>query len=310
MRGKFFLNIDLALSKIKPYEGFIFLCGGPTDIRSHLPLSVRDAIYRELSKDTEIDSRIRVAEHYKDWSSDSIYQDLVLFEQHLAELSSVIVLILESPGSIAELGLFSVVSEFQEKLLVFVDTSHYTSNSFIRLGPISHLEKISNNSAHCYRWLSNEEHPKFDPAAAVALQPDLKDAVLERITRPAKEHLFKFDKWLDFALLLCDVLNINSALTLREIKDILASLNCLKSEKELRQALFILEKVELITMEPSGEQRFYLSVGAGLYLKYHVEGKSADLDRLRYDILTDYSVGDKKRFRAIQNARRRYARPD
>jgi hypothetical protein len=69
------------------------------------PVSIRDAMFRELAKDSAVEKRIRVAEHYKDWSHDSIYQDLVSFERHLAELSSVIVLVLESSGSIAELGL-------------------------------------------------------------------------------------------------------------------------------------------------------------------------------------------------------------
>ncbi len=57
---------------------------------------------------------VRIAEHYKDWSHDSIYRDLVSFERHVAELSSVIVLVLESPGSIADLGLFSVIDEFKK----------------------------------------------------------------------------------------------------------------------------------------------------------------------------------------------------
>jgi hypothetical protein len=113
MREELFAKIDLQASRLKPYEGFIFLCGGQTDVLSHEPVSIRDAMCRELAKDSVVKKRIRVAEHYKDWSHDSIYQDLVSFERHLAELSSVIVLVLESSGSIAELGLFSVVEEFQ-----------------------------------------------------------------------------------------------------------------------------------------------------------------------------------------------------
>jgi hypothetical protein len=142
MRNILLTKINLSESRLKPYQGFIFLCGGPTDIRSTKPISIRDAIYRELVKHRDIDGRIRVAEDYKDWSHDAIYRDLVSFERHLAELSSVIVLALESPGSIAELGLFSVIEEFKNKLLVFIETDHYQSDSFIRLGPIDYLEKI------------------------------------------------------------------------------------------------------------------------------------------------------------------------
>jgi hypothetical protein len=68
MRDELFARIDLQSSRLRPYEGFIFLCGGPTNICSPHPVSIRDAIYRELAQDDAIEKRIRVAEHYKDWS--------------------------------------------------------------------------------------------------------------------------------------------------------------------------------------------------------------------------------------------------
>ena len=243
MRDELFAKIDLRASRLKPYEGFIFLCGGPTDVRSPHPVSIRDAIYRELAKDSAVERRIRVAEHYKDWSHESIYRDLVSFERHLAELSSVIVLVLESPGSIAELGLFSVVDEFQGKLLVFIETEHYKSSSFIKLGPVDYLEKIHSNAAECHRWMIGvDRQAKFDPSAAQELQPELAEAVLNRARRPAPEHTFKPTSWLDTALLICDFLSLCSALTLREMRGILERLGQVKTESELKQFLFILDR--------------------------------------------------------------------
>jgi hypothetical protein len=180
MRDQLSQKIDLSASRIKPYEGFIFLCGGPTDVKSPLPISIRDAIYRELVKDPQIDARIRIAEDYKDWSHDSIYRDLVSFESHLAELSSVIVLSLESAGSIAELGLFSVINAFHDKLLVFIESSHYQSPSFIKFGPIDYLEKAHNNNANCQKWLKKQNGQWiFDPDAASQLQAEMAEAILE-----------------------------------------------------------------------------------------------------------------------------------
>lgn len=188
MREVLFSKIDLSASRLKPYEGFIFLCGGPTDVAATHPVSIRDAIYRELAKDKDIDRRIRVAEHYKDWSSEATYTDLVSFERHLAELSSVIVLVLESAGSIAELGLFSVIEEFKKKLLVFIETEHYRTDSFIRLGPIDYLEKNCNNSAECHRWMRGSGRAAvFDQIAASDLQTDLAAAVRSRASLPSPE---------------------------------------------------------------------------------------------------------------------------
>lgn len=308
MRDELFSRIDLQSSRLKPYAGFIFLCGGPTDIESALPVSIRDAIYRELARYDALEKRIRVAEHYKDWAHESIYRDLVSFERHLAELSSVIVLVLESPGSIAELGLFSIVEEFQAKLLVFIETEHYKSSSFIKLGPVDFLEKIHSNSAECHRWTVKEGRSlQFDPKAAQELQPELAEAVITRATKLMPEHHFRPESWLDTALLLCDFLNLCSALTLREIRGLLEKLANPKTESEIKQFLFILERVGLIAVEPKGDQRFYVSIVSDLFYYFQIRDGSPDLSRFRSDQLAKYSENDKKRFRAIQEVRRRHA---
>ena len=306
IRDELFAKIDLQSSRLKPYEGFIFLCGGPTDIKAPLPASIRDAIYRELAKDGETEKRIRVAEHYKDWSHDSIYRDLVSFEQHLAELSSVIVLVLESPGSIAELGLFSILEAFQRKLLIFIETDHYKSASFIKLGPVDYLEKMHSNSAECHRWMEKiGHHIQFDSKAAQDLQPDLAEAVLKRAGKAEPEHTFRHSSWLDTALLICDFLNLCSALTLREMRGILDKLGHVKTESELKQFLFILEKVELIAVEPKGDQRFYVGIEDRQFYRFHLREGTVDFSRFRADQLTKYEKEDKKRFKAIQEVRRR-----
>lgn len=303
MRNKLFEKIDLAASKIKPYEGFIFLCGGPTDVTSHHPISIRDAIYKELAKNPKIQARIKVAEDFNDWSHDSIYRDLVAFERHLAELSSVIVLAVESAGSIAELGLFSIITGVQNKLLVFIESSHYQSSSFIKHGPIAHLERLD-NKANCQIWLKNENSKSiFDPAAAILLQTEMVDAILERVCKTTPARIYEPSSWLDNALLLCDLINLNSALTIREIRDLFSTFGIERQENEVRQMLFILEKVQMIEMRPKGEQRFFVSVDSHQFLQFHHSEKYFDLDRFRSDLLAEYSKNDKKRFRVIQESR-------
>lgn len=309
MKDKLVNNINLASTKIRPYKGFIFLCGGPADIKNPKPISIRDALCRELEKNPEIGARLALAEHYKDWADDSIYRDLMLFEKHIAELSSVIVLALESPGAIAELGLFSIIKEFQEKLLLFVDTNYYQSDSFIRLGPINYLEKQHGNMANCHSWLKSEfGRLVYDPDLVVGLQSELAEAVLERANNLTKERSFNPSAWLDITLLICDLINLNSALTLREIKDFLVDFNISWTESDVRQSLFLLEKLKLISMQPKGEQRFYIRNQSDEFMSFHVKDKAFDLFRFRSDVLDLYRRNDKKRFRAIQEARQSNAK--
>ncbi|MFL9994668.1 retron St85 family effector protein [Paraburkholderia sediminicola] len=296
-------KIDLDQSRVKPYEGFIFLCGGPTDVKSVLPASLRDALYRELVKNDSEEERIRVAEHYKDWAHDSIYNDLVLFEQHIAELSSIIVLVLESPGAIAELGLFSAIGEFRDKLLVFIDYQYYKSNSFIKLGPVDFLEKTHGNAAEVYRWLNDKS--QIDGKLAEDLQAEVAEAVRARLSKKNAEAPFDRGQWLHFALLVCDLIDLYSALTVRELRHLLNEAGLEKGEHELKQVLYLLERVRLIALEPKGDQRFYVAITGNQYLKLHIDDGPFDAARFRSDILAKYSASDKKRFRAIQEARSR-----
>lgn len=308
MRELLLSKLNLSTSRIRPYEGFIFLCGGPTDVRSVKPLSIRDAIHRELAKDPDIELRIRVAEDYKDWSRDAIYRDLISFETQLAELSSVIVLVLESAGSIAELGLFSGISEFNKKLLIFVDTDHYKSESFIRLGPIDYLEKVHGNLAECHHWTRSQGfRAVFDPDLATDLQLELADSVRQRASQAVPERPLNPTGWLDSALLICDLLGLCSALTVRELRQLLDGLGIVCSENDLKQTLFLLERVGLLAMEPKGDQRFYVNINTRQFVRLGVNEGPFDLMRFRADILSEYEKRDKKRFRAIQEVRRKYA---
>lgn len=285
---------------VKPYQGFIFLCGGEADANSGHPASVRDALYRQLVKDRALEPRIRLAEHYKDWAHDSVYSDLLIFEQHLAELSSVIVLILESPGSLAELGLFVAVENFREKLLVVIADEHYKSDSFIRLGPVDYLEKTHNNPASCYSW--HGSRGEFSAQLATSLQAELADEVRGRLHTPGGEKSFQKEEWLHKALLVAELVSIMSAITEGEIKSILNTFDLHMTSDEVRQILYILKNTGLIDLEARGKQRFYVCADDRSYLTLRANSMILDAARFRADALEFYRKFDKKRFLAITNA--------
>src|SRR5690606_14152668 len=102
--------------------------------------------------EAKISKKIWLAEEVTDWFMEGIYHDLIDLETHLAHLSDLIVLIVESPGSIAELGAFSVVPEIREKLQVFIRQERYKSDSFISLGPIRSIKRSNGTAVRSYPW--------------------------------------------------------------------------------------------------------------------------------------------------------------
>jgi len=297
--------ISLEKSKVRPYEGFILLCGGPVDGTALTPPSVRDIVFSSLEEIEAFDGRVKLAENYKSWSHDSVYSDLLTFESHIAQLSSIIVLIVESAGSIAELGLFSAMSDFQKKLLVILDNHHYESESFIRLGPIDHLEKVHGNTAHCHRWMIQDGNRlSFQADSAKGLKDDFVESINERLRENvAVEQVFDTKSWLHAALLICDLVNLMSALTVREIRDYLLGLGVPRSESEIRQFVYILQQFGMLQMEGKAGQRFYLSRKEELYLRIGLKNSAWDVNRFRADTLNYYDSSEKKRFKAILAAR-------
>lgn len=68
--------------------------------------------------------------------------DALTFEHLLAELSHSIVIILESYGTVCELGAFSSNDDIARKLHVFNDKLYESENSFINTGPIRKIQEI------------------------------------------------------------------------------------------------------------------------------------------------------------------------
>lgn len=67
--------------------------------------------------------------------------DLLKLENLLARSVSAVVILLQSPGTIAELGAFSNHEQLKNKLVVVVEPRYKKSQSFIGTGPIRHLTK-------------------------------------------------------------------------------------------------------------------------------------------------------------------------
>lgn len=301
-QGALIAQIDLDTSTMKPYEGFIFLCGGTMSDINDPVASVRDGLLKDVALMGDLEPRIQVAETFKDWFLDSHYRDLVLFERHLAELSSVIVLILESAGSIAELGLFTAIEAFHEKLLVVVETSYYEHDSFIRRGLVDYLEKTKNLETECYNWRSPANR-SFDAIIAQEAIQDLSETIRQRASERQPERPFSREVWRDKALLVCDLLGLFSALTIHELQNALSSVGCAISEVELRQMLFILEKVRMVAMVKRSSQRFYVGMSEQQHILLRFKDGGFDPARFRVRQLEHYEQEEKRRFRAIQYAR-------
>ena len=134
----------------------IFLCGGDVE-----PISKPEArVYTSLRSylidySSYIKAKIRTAVFFKDYSF--YYDDLLEFECDIASISDLVVIILEGPVALIELGLFSVKPDIFEKLVVIQHNDFSSELSFANLGPLQALKKSKENSVLDYNWPLNQE---------------------------------------------------------------------------------------------------------------------------------------------------------
>ncbi|WP_020407263.1 retron St85 family effector protein [Hahella ganghwensis] len=135
-------------SKAKPQdfrvnlkEHKIFLCGGPVDAAQPAPPSFRDRLVAYLEcRRRDISKSIILAESFKDYFKENAYSDLLVFEDDIGSICSLVVIFLESPGSLVELGMFCSKPNFFRKLLIVAPNEEIQAeDSFIFLGPLGRL---------------------------------------------------------------------------------------------------------------------------------------------------------------------------
>ena len=154
--AEFYNDLNLErLTVIRPSKE-IFLCGGVISTEQKAKRkSVRDYIYKILQRSNRLGANIILAEAANEIYRVADYRDLISFEEDVAKLVSLIVLIAESPGSLAELGAFASIDYIRRKLRVIVKQQHADEISFIRSDPIERLRRDNDTFVGFFPWRTN-----------------------------------------------------------------------------------------------------------------------------------------------------------
>jgi len=128
------------LQRIRLTLPTVFLVGAARST----PSALRDRIREELAGQPRITG---FDVHYPEDLFEELLRgkekdaDLLQLENMLAENVHAVVIVLESPGAIAELGAFANHARLRDRLVVVVDKKYRKARSFIMLGPMNYLRR-------------------------------------------------------------------------------------------------------------------------------------------------------------------------
>jgi hypothetical protein len=308
-RTKLISAIDLASCRVEfSDKPLVLLCGGPAKIKERPDdpdppvASLRDAITRantsyEVFRPEEITS----------WHADGVYKNLVSFEADLASVCSLIVIVLESVGSLAELGAFSQLEELHKKLIVILPSEFQDDPSFVNLGLLRYIAESNDSSVKAYPW---------DIKSPTSLSDELVDDVIsdidQELRKLRKSEVLKLSETSHVMVLICNLIDLFAALKESELLAYLDQLGVSILKDNLRRKLFLLEEFKLVRRERYSDSVFYMRGkephhGLRLGVAEHEKGAGyQDSLRIQVECIEYYNknIAHKHRVRALAQAGR------
>lgn len=304
----FFGAIDFNKSKIVFPRKLVFVCGGKSNGNEAAPVSMRELLINHSNKTSEIGefqgSRILLAEEAVNALADSHFENLLDLEEYIAAVVSNVLLIVESAGSICELGSFVKVEEISEKLVIIMLSDHSYPASFITSGALGYYnEHHANPQVLGFSWKTGEDG--VVSAAGYVLNKMISDIpkAMEAVASNGKEGSFKRDNIGHRIYLVLAICHVLRAAKLAEIKMALKASEVLGenfNEKNVRRCLDILIICKLLKPVKHGKLDYYVSQVNDLPLKISWKSGTANKDRdtLRWikEISEAGKIDDKDRF--------------
>ncbi|HGE8426791.1 TPA: retron St85 family effector protein, partial [Serratia marcescens] len=200
-----FKNLDVENFSVNNSSlDLIFVCGGLVDVREDIPSSMRGQLYAyTATAHTDFHNCLRMAESFKDYIESGQYDDLLHFEHDIAKISSQVLLFLESPGSLVELGIFSSFENLYDKICVIAPEGHVEAeDSFIFLGPLKRISSHVSDAVFTYPY--DSENGKFDKEVWKEICED----IFYRLKSKVKVEKFRKNDDGHLCMLILEIINI------------------------------------------------------------------------------------------------------
>ncbi len=303
-------SIDLANTRVTKLPSFIFLCGGPISRNGHDFGSCRHIFYSHIKESARPfrDDVLLAEEVFNYFEHSAAYQDLLRFERHLAELSALVVIFLESPGSIAEFGSFATLEPVREKLLIVIHEEHTDKESFIWRGPVLHIKSIAKEKARSdpvsvYKWRNKCGQDDRLTKADFCDVTDLAETMEEILSTYPKTQSFQSNQLGHIMLLILDLLKIIQLATQEEILSCLNFLGIPKQRPQtVEQYLTLLRSLKLVIKKTYGHNVYYLSSPHSPWLNwaYQKSAKVRDVQLWKTHFIQYYYQNIPHKHRALQ----------
>lgn len=257
--AKIYAELALLPARFNTPFRSLFFCGGVRGTGKESPKSLRDYLFRK--RGLRLKANIVFAEDANQIYRETKYTDLITFEEDIARIVSSVVVIVESPGSYAELGAFAMNPTISQSLRAIVQTKFSEAESFIRFGPIEKMKHVDDESVAFFPW----ETKKTGGIVAKSVEghfSEIKRFINAGIEAAPKSPLldteYDVKKFYVIYWALYQAHACSLTVLLWAVKKLLPSM----TPHELRRYLYCLRLVGWIDRESYGHKDFYFALSS------------------------------------------------
>ncbi|PZM13036.1 hypothetical protein CPY51_16095 [Rhizobium tubonense] len=197
------------------------------------PLSLRKYLLTERKLGEKIRAKIVLAEAANQLYRDTEYNDLISFEEDIAVIASVVLLIAESAGSLAELGAFATSDQIRPSTCVILKTEHYEAESFVRFGPVQKIFKEDERRIAAFPWRNNK-HGEIIKSSIQGHFSAIKKFVNSQISQNPEQFLFRNSENFQIFGIILWIIHLSKAISVTEILGYVREIGVATSQRDVK----------------------------------------------------------------------------
>ncbi|MEO8453863.1 MAG: retron St85 family effector protein [Sphingomicrobium sp.] len=254
---RFLAEINRAKLRVKRPSKFVFLCGGVIHEGSRRAADyLRDFLWRK-KKLGDGPVAFVLAESAQQLYRDSGYSDLISFEEDIARIAAVVLVISESAGSLAELGAFCSNPVISPVLRVLISEENFSQESFIRWGPVERVRAASRDRVGVFPWTTGGDGSTSLEHTAAPHFDEIVNFINGHVDRAPSTMLYPDDEAVSVFYDILWAIYVAYAVTPIKLFETVSRIYPNLSQSDFKRKLYTLRVADWIRIVPYGGQDYY-----------------------------------------------------
>ena len=237
-----------------------------------------------LLNERDIGRRLRanvvLAETANQLYRDTTYQDLITFEEDIAKISAMVLVIAESAGSLAELGAFASNDTIRKSLAIVMQEKYADAESFIRYGPVERVKKEDSERVAFFPWRENSKRKIVKVSARPHVQGVVKflNGILKKIPNTT---LFSKSTEIREFIILYWVIHLSLAIPIGKLTLYVENIIRDVDERKVRKYLYCMQLAGWIDIKHYSNTDYYYCLYDIDPIKYKFRAEVVEKESIR-----------------------------